>query len=262
MHFASVPVRQLLLSFALLAPTACVSDNPNSASGEDAGVGDMRAPDMASDADPPACDPQIEVDRERIDFAPTQAFETRSERIRVTNTAACPVQILEIGLNGARAFAVHVNDVDIARDTAPLDDPDADGAAGLSRGASFEVEVLFTPSDDAPKAGELGIQIANGALLIPLTGNQAGPCFTVDPPVLEFTSGLNESQTAEISITSCGLQPITIQSAVFAEDGDGAFTLVAERSAALPFELAPAGSPGGTTLGLTVRFAPSQPGAV
>lgn len=261
MHFASVPVRQLLLSFALLASTACITDNPNSTS-DDAGMVDMRTPDMASDAESPECDPQIEVDRERIDFAPTEAFETRSERIRVTNSGACPVQIFEIGLNGARAFAVHVNDVDIARDTAPLDDPDVDGAPGLAVGASFEVEVLFTPSDDSPKAGELGIQIADGALLIALTGNQAGPCFTVDPPVLEFTSGLNESQTAEIEITSCGLQPITIQSAVFAEDGDGAFTLVAERSAALPFELAPAGSPGGTTLRLIVRFAPSEPGAV
>ena len=258
MHSASAPVRHLLLSIATFALSACITDNP--ATADDAALGDMQVDMAVADAAPPNCETQVELDRARIDFAPTEAFETRSERIRVTNTGACPITLNAVLLNGARAFALRLNGVDIARDVAPLVDPDADGTPGLSAGASFELEVQFTPPDESAKAGEVSLVFDDDDIRIPLTGNQAGPCFVVDPPVLEFTTGLNQAQTAEISVTSCGSEPITIQSAVFSEDSDAAFTLVAERSTALPFALAPADSAGGTTLSLTIRFAPDQLG--
>lgn len=270
MHTAPTPAcsaapRLLILSLAALTLTACITDNPSSTVESDAAT-DMAGADdgvdAGADARPPECAPGVEVDRDRIDFAPTPPFETRTERIRVSNPGACAATLQAVLLNGARAFDLRINDRDPRRDPGVLDDPDADGVPGLAAGASFDIEVLFTPPDEAAKAGELTLLVDGDEVRVPLSGNLAGPCFTVEPSVLEFTAGLNESQTAELTVTSCGSAAVTVHSAVFADDGDDAFTLVAERSTALPFDLAPADSPGGTALRLTVRFTPTQPGAV
>lgn len=259
MRVASPRVLLLLLG-ALFGLSACVADNP--ATTDDGGPRpDEGVSDRGVDPDDrgEGCSPAIELSTDRLAFPRGPAFEPQTREVRVTSVGDCPAEVAQISVSGAPSFRPEVAGVDPRQDSTVLDDPDRDGAPGLAPGASFIVTVVFTPNDDSPKAGELSIFAASGEHVVELTGNQAGPCLDLAPVALEFRGEPGEVREAELTLTSCGDAPTTVQDVALTDQTSPAFSLVMD--APFPAVLAPAGAAAETERVVKVRFAPDAPGS-
>ncbi|MCB9547569.1 MAG: hypothetical protein H6706_17215 [Myxococcales bacterium] len=204
--------------------------------------------------------PALMLSPDALVFGRVEAFASAERVATLTNTGDCPATIQAIRLDGPRVFSVALGGVDPRVDRSVLADPDGDGEPGLAAGGRVDLVVRFAPSSEDVAEGSLVVEGAGGPVSASLSGNQGGACARAVPAAVELTAPPGGEATAVLRIESCGDAPVTVASAVFGEDGDPAFTLVAERSAALPFDLAPAGAGGGTEVQLVLRFRPLTDG--
>lgn len=185
---------------------------------------------------------EINVSPPTVDFGRVAAEEENVIPVTVTNIGQVNLTFdQQMLLNGSQDFTPLIGGKDPRRQPEVLEDPDNDGTAGLSPGASFVIDVRYAPLVEGPDRGELSIFSSDAnrpEVIVTLSANGATPCIDVNPDAVEFrTSLVNRTDSRPLNITSCGGSPLSIEQIFIAEDSDPAFELDADSLPELPAEL-------------------------
>ncbi|MCK6573171.1 choice-of-anchor D domain-containing protein [Myxococcota bacterium] len=186
--------------------------------------------------------PEITVAPTEIDFDRVAVGTTTDPRdVVVTNIGQEVLTIEDVRLSGV-GFLVALGETDITGGAGDLlADPDGDGTPGLSPDRSFTLKVSFRSEVESPAEGVLAI-LSNDpespTVNVSLEANGASPCIRVSPQGddgLAF-GGVPIDGRAEraITIESCGLQPLRIDSIAMSDDTAEAISLVEASVPQLP----------------------------
>ncbi|MCA9545168.1 MAG: choice-of-anchor D domain-containing protein, partial [Myxococcales bacterium] len=172
---------------------------------------------------------EINVSPGSLNFDRVSAGRTEERTLTVTNIGQADLTITQMQLNGSQDFTPLINGRDPRRQPEILDDPDQDGAPGLSPDASFEILVRYAPQIEGPDQAELVIfsdSARSSELAVPLLANGQTPCLRTNPPSVEFpTSLVNRTDSRPLAIESCGGEPVEITNIYVSPDSDPAFEL-------------------------------------
>ncbi len=184
------------------------------------------------------------VDPLRLSFGEI-AVETQSlpRTLRITNAGSASLELRDLAVEGAdrRSFQ-----------------PAASGCAGavLEPGKGCAVEVRFRPRRDGPHRAELVIRhnADRGFHRLPLNGLGVSSRLAIEPQRLDLGSVTQGSAgEGRVKLENSGRAGLEIRRLRLAGNYAGAFELVDDRCSGK--NLSP-----GESCGLTVRFAPTEPG--
>ncbi|MGM0577111.1 MAG: choice-of-anchor D domain-containing protein [Myxococcota bacterium] len=206
-----------------LATLSFVSDSAGAATTEVTLVGEGEAP-------PQVDTPDIEVSPATVDFGNVPLGESKTRTVDVVNAGDADLEVTGFLLSGNPAFAfLHDGQAwPVSPETASqgitFDEP-----LVVAPGTSEEVSVRFTPEDLNGAQGQLVLRSNDpdeANALVNLSGNESGPCISVQPKKVDFGGKLvGEPATVDVEVTSCGEEPLQIQGLALSDESSGAFSL-------------------------------------
>lgn len=159
---------------------------------------------------------RISAEPSMLAFGRVQPGSEEAITLTVRNVGQAPLTVNAVRINGVADFAV-------TRDGAPIDDltdPDGDGQPGLGAGQAFDVIVTYAPAAEGRDEATLLIETTDPetpTLRVPLTGNDTTGCILVEPADMlrvDYEVGQMDI-TAEVQVSNCGGQPLTIDNIRF-----------------------------------------------
>jgi len=204
---------------------------------------------------------QLLINPSAVDFGRVAAGQAVTKTVSVLNVGSAIADVSVLTLSGSADFSLLVRGVDPRMDATVLDDPDSDGAAGLSPDKSFDIEVTYAPPMEGPDEGALLVGNVDNQQSVPLLANGASPCINLLFPgsasannsELQFGPSLIGSpRTQEVIVESCGGQTLVV-SGVRVEGSD-AYT----QDAAPPIELPASSEAGSPSASFNVTFTPTD----
>ncbi len=179
--------------------------------------------------------PDIEVDPEEVDFGLIDVGQSVGDTVAVRNLGAGPLEVSSVQLSGGGEIA--------------FSSPDLPGT--IPAGGEVEIQVSYTPIDDASDVGSLTLHSDDPdqpEVEVELIGD--GRLFAdieVTPTALEYGEvQVDDTAVATVEITNLGNDPLLLSSC--SAGGDAAFSISVD----------PCGGPlaAGDTVELEVSFAP------
>ena len=175
--------------------------------------------------------PEMTVSPPVVDFGNVGLGDAPNKPLSILNTGVDTLEVTEFVLSGHPGFTFIIGaskypvSPETASDGVVLPEPII-----VDPGTSSNVVVQFTP--DGPEAAEGTLILFSNdpahpnGLVIPLSGNQKGPCISVNPKKVDFGGKLiGKAATVEVEILSCGESPLTISELRLAASSSGDFSL-------------------------------------
>ncbi|MCA9541622.1 MAG: choice-of-anchor D domain-containing protein [Myxococcales bacterium] len=154
----------------------------------------------------------VEVTPSSLDFGRVRGGETARLDAVVQNVGAGRLRVTGARVEGSADFSATVAGVDL--DAVDLSDPDGDGEPGLGPDGEFTLAVSYAPLEEGRDEGVLVVVTDDPArpeVRVPLAGNDTTGCIEVVPgDMLEWMGDPGADTPAEVTITNCGGQPLTL----------------------------------------------------
>ena len=175
--------------------------------------------------------PQIATNPLSVDFLIVPKDKPAVEQLTIVNLGDATLNVsgfqirddIRFGVKGEGYDIGGANDKPLAVDLAE--------AIRVEPGESTVIDITFVSDVPTPAEGSLLI-FSNDPVSgfkghqVPLVANKNGPCITVDPVLADFGAKLvGQLAEIEITVTSCGTEPLEIDGLRLAETSSGDFTL-------------------------------------
>ncbi len=177
--------------------------------------------------------PGLSINPGQLDFGMVYAGESKERTLQLVNTGSDMLVIHSMSLIGDAGFALLPS---------PDSTVDSDSLLKVAPGTTESIIVQYTSVGPQAALAELIIEsnapsTPEGSI-VPLQANSGGPCIDLTPGKLQFGGKLvGKIATMQVSITSCGDEPLVINKASLSEDSDDSFSLVQGQDDRFPMVL-------------------------
>ncbi len=171
--------------------------------------------------------PKIKAQPTLIDIPYVQIGKQTTRDLQITNLGDATLFISKIEVNLDPAFSLTAGPASHKGGTAAVFDPPLVIAAG----AAQATELLFKPTDDKKRQGEIRIFSNDstfvGGLPVLVTANSKVPCISVKPgPTVNFGAvELAKVSAQTLTTTNCGTEKLTITNFAIKAGGSSAYAL-------------------------------------
>ena len=170
---------------------------------------------------------------------------------RLTITNVCIVNAADVGAATGGAQCLQTS-------ATPFSFPNITGL--YQPGKEIDLPVTFTPTQGGPAAFFLRVQsdaVDEPKVAVQLTGRGTDGKLCADQPILDFGEiDIGTTKTLPVTLSNCGVKPVSIDSFAMGSNPDGAFTVQVQGAAPTP-PMGPLGE--GESVVLDVTFAPTRP---
>ena len=175
--------------------------------------------------------PEMTVSPPQIQFGNVGLGEDANKTLNILNTGVDTLEITEFVLSGHESFTFIVGP-----DLYPVSPETASEGVVLPEpivvepGTSQTVAMKFAPEGPEAAEGTL-ILFSNdpnhvNGFVVPISGNQKGPCISVNPKKVDFGGKLiGKPATVEVEVLSCGESPLAISELRLAASSSTDFAL-------------------------------------
>jgi hypothetical protein len=158
---------------------------------------------------------------ELVRFGTVPQGETKTRQISIYNRGIQPLEIEDVA---------YFDDDGESDPDFSIDYRGSGPRLSLQRGESLTVELSYQASDTQLRRGRLEVTSNDpddDPYNVDITANRSDPCIAVTDESLDFDELGAGSETRELGILNCNTErDLTVESAEFVTDGDGAFSLV------------------------------------
>ncbi|MEC9071306.1 MAG: choice-of-anchor D domain-containing protein, partial [Myxococcota bacterium] len=162
--------------------------------------------------------PEITVDPNAIDFGNVGADEIATKQLFVINSGLGTLELSGFVLSGHPAFAFSYGGKEwpVSAET-QSQGITFDEVIEVEPGEAIQAMVRFQPEGPEPAQANL-VLLSNdptqaGGTLVKISGNQSGPCITINPKKVDFGGKLiGKVATVDVEILSCGESPVRLRS--------------------------------------------------
>lgn len=171
--------------------------------------------------------PKIKAQPTLIDIPYVQVGKQTTRELQISNLGDATLFVSKMELNLDPTFALKIGDQSYKAGAAAVFDPPMVIGAGSSQTA----ELLFKPTDDKKRQGEIRIFSNDstfvGGLPVLVNANSKVPCILIKPmPTVNFGAvELGKVATQNLNVTNCGTEKLTITSFAIKAGGSSAYAL-------------------------------------
>lgn len=191
------------------------------------GTADYAKTDLCFEVVTTAGKPKIKAQPTLIDIPYVQIGKDASRDLQITNLGDATLFVSKIEVNLDPSFTLTVGNTSHKGGTAANFDPPLVIAAG----AAQSTQLLFKPTDDKKRQGEIRIFSNDGTFVgglpVLVTANSKVPCISVKPgPTVNFGAvELAKVSTQTLTVANCGTEKLTITSFAIKAGGSSAYAL-------------------------------------
>jgi hypothetical protein len=193
---------------------------------------------------------EITVEPKAVDFGNVGSGEIGAKQLAVINSGLGTLEITGFVLSGSPAFAfAHGGQEWPVTAQTQASGITFDEPILVQPGGSTQAMVRFLPDAPTPAEAELVLRSNDPTqpqgTLVKLSGNQTGPCLSINPKKVHFGGKLiGKIATVDVEIFSCGQAPLRLRSITLDETGSPDFGLALSQlpglepgTTALPLEV-------------------------
>ncbi|MGM0577580.1 MAG: choice-of-anchor D domain-containing protein [Myxococcota bacterium] len=178
---------------------------------------------------PEAGGPDIDTNPSTVDFGNVPLGESELKTVTILNTGTGDLEVTDFVLAGNPAFALLHDGEEwkVSPETAQgieLEEP-----LVVAPGTSEKMSVRFSPEDLNGAEGQLLLSSNDPDepdKLIKLSGNDSGPCISINPKKVDFGGKLiGKPATVDVEILSCGEEPLHVEEIKLGEESSTDFSL-------------------------------------
>lgn len=178
--------------------------------------------------------PQIQAPLQ-VDFGNTSQGDEKFQKIDILNTGSGTLEITKFVLSGHPAFSFRIDAADWSEEWPVTAESSSEGITLptpliIEPGNSKQATIRFVPQGPEPASANLILMSndpnAKSGWLIKISGNQTGPCVSINPKKVDFGGKLiGKLATVGVEVLSCGEAPLSLKSIRLAGTTSGDFSL-------------------------------------